>query len=123
MVVARRPGTIPPDTGMPLRIDFTDRHEQHPPEIRAYAVDKAEKLERFFDGLNHVAIVLDRQRGKHSVEMIVTASPNVRLVGHSAEDTITAAIDAVIDKIERQVVKAKERLKDHHPRDHKRPGS
>ena len=102
-----------------MRIDVTDCHEQHPPSIREYAIDKAGKLDRFFDGVNHVSIVLDRQAGKHSVEMIVTASHNTRLVGHSAEDSITAAIDAVIDKIERQVVKAKERLKDHR----KRPGA
>ncbi len=120
--VTRRPGTFPSDTGMSLRIDFTDRHEQHPPAIRDYAVEKAGRLERFFNGVHHVSIVLDRQRGKHSVEMIVTAAPNMRLVGRSAEDSITAAIDDVIDKIERQVVKAKERLKDHHPRDSRKPG-
>jgi putative sigma-54 modulation protein len=121
--VARRGETDPSDTRMPLRIDVTDRHEQHPPAIRDYAVEKAGKLERFFDGVHHVSIVLDRQRDKHSVEMIVTAAPNKRLVGHAVEDSITAAIDSVIDKIERQVVKAKERLKDHHPRDHRRPGA
>jgi putative sigma-54 modulation protein len=99
---------------MPLRIDFTDRHEQHPPSVREYALEKAEKIPRFFDGVNHVQIVLDRQHDKHTAEMIVTAPPNQRFVGHSAEKTVTEAIDAVVDKLERQVVKAKERLRDHH---------
>lgn len=98
---------------MPLRIDFTDRHEQHPPSVRDYALEKAEKIPRFFDGVNHVQIVLDREHDKHTAEMVVTAAPNLRFVGHSAEKTVTEAIDKALDKLERQVVKAKERLKDH----------
>jgi len=105
---------------MPLRIDFTDRHEHHPPTIKAYALEKAEKLARFFDGVNHIQIVLDRVAGRHRSEMIAAAPPNLRFVATSVEDSVTAAIDSAIDKIERQVVKAKERLKDHHPREHTR---
>jgi len=98
---------------MNLRIDYTDRHAQHPDTVKAYALEKAEKLARFFDGVNHIEIVLDRQNEKHSAEMIVSASHNMRFVGHSADDSVLASIDSVIDKLERQVVKAKERLKDH----------
>lgn len=107
-----------------LRIDFTDRHQQHPASVREYALEKAERLGRFFDGVNHIEIVLDRQHDLHSTEMIVSAAPNLRFVGQSAEKSVLAAIDAVIDKVERQVVKAKERLKDHHARESRRkPGS
>jgi putative sigma-54 modulation protein len=101
---------------MTPRIDFTDRHAQHPPAVREYALDKVGRLSRFFDGVHHIQIVLDREHDRHSTEIIVTAAPNLRFVGHSSERTITEAIDSVIDKLERQVVKAKERLKDHHAR-------
>ena len=107
---------------MTLRIDFTDRHEQHPEAVRAYAVEKAEKLAHFFDGVNHIAIVLDREHGQHTTEMIVTATPNKRFVGHSAAASVLAAIDAAAEKLERQVVKAKERLRDHHRGPHGRTG-
>jgi putative sigma-54 modulation protein len=108
---------------MTLRIDFTDRHAHHPASVKDYALEKAEKLGRFFDGVNHIQIVLDREHDLHSTEMIVSAAPNMRFVGHSSEKSVLAAIDAVVDKIERQVVKAKERLKDHHPREsHRKPG-
>jgi putative sigma-54 modulation protein len=98
---------------MTLRIDFTDRHQRHPPEVKDYAVEKAERLARFFNGVQHIEIVLDRQHDKHSAEMIVSAAPNMRFVGHAAEESVLASIDSVMDKLERQVVKAKERLKDH----------
>ena len=103
---------------MALRIDFTDRHEHHPPAIKAYALEKAGKVARFFDGVNHIQIVLDRERGMHRTEMIASAPPNMRFVATADEETVTASIDSVIEKIERQVVKSKERLKDHHPREH-----
>jgi tRNA pseudouridine38-40 synthase len=101
------------DHRMTLRIDFTDRHDQHPPTVKAYAVEKAERLARFFSGVQHIEIVLDSQHDRHSAEMIVSATPNMRFIGHSAEDSVLASIDSVVDKLERQVVKAKERLKDH----------
>jgi putative sigma-54 modulation protein len=99
---------------MSLRIDFTDRHEHHPHTVKDHALEKAGKLARFFDGMNHIEIILDRQNDQHSAEMIVSASHNLRFVGHAVEDSVMAAIDSVADKLERQVVKAKERLKDHH---------
>jgi ribosome-associated translation inhibitor RaiA len=40
--------------------------------------------------------------------MIVTASPNKRFVGHSAAASVLASIDSAADKLERQVVKAKD---------------
>ncbi len=98
---------------MTLRIDYTDRHEHHPASVKTYACEKAEKLARFFDGVNHIQIVLDRVHDKHSTEMIVSASHNLRFVGHAADSSVLVAIDHAVDKLEKQVKKAKERLKDH----------
>ena len=99
---------------MSLRIDYTDRHDHHPASVKDYALEKAGKLARFFDGVNHIEIVLDREHDQHATEMIVSASHNLRFVGHAVESSVMASIDSVVDKLERQVVKAKERLKDHH---------
>ncbi len=100
-------------TGMSLRIDFTDRHEHHPPSVKVYALEKAEKVARFFDGVQHIEIVLDREHDQHRSEVILSGSHNLRLVGHATAHSVLAAIDSAVDKLERQVVKAKERLKDH----------
>ena len=99
---------------MTVRIDYTDRHDQHPDNVKEYAVEKAGKLSRFFDGVNHIEIVLDKEHDQHSAEVIVTATPNLHFVGHATHDSVMPAIDSVVGKLERQVVKAKERLRDHH---------
>lgn len=98
---------------MSVRVDVTDRHEQHPDSVKQYAIEKVERLTRFFDRVQHIEIVLDKERDQHCTEVIVSA-PNMHLVGHATHDSVTAAIDSVVSKLERQVVRAKERMKDHH---------
>ncbi|GJM22325.1 MAG: hypothetical protein DHS20C15_22400 [Planctomycetota bacterium] len=99
---------------MDVRIDLTDRHKQHPDNVREYATEKVQKLTRYFDKVQHIEIVLDHEHGQHSVEVIVTANHQLHFVGHASHDSALACIDSVVEKLERQVVKAKERLKDHH---------
>lgn len=99
---------------MDVRIDFTDRHQHHPEAVREHAIEKVGKLKRFFDKVQHIEIVLDQEHGQHTAEVIVTANQHMHFVGHATHDSAMACIDKVVDKLERQVVKAKERLKDHH---------
>jgi len=101
---------------MAVRIDLADRHAHHPQDVRDYALQKAGKLERFFEGVSHVEVVLDRDHAQHVAEIIVTASRHVRLVGRAEHDHVLAAVDRAMDKVERQLRKAKEQIKDHHRR-------
>ncbi len=99
---------------MSTRIDLADRHAAHPDSVKEYAIEKVGRLERFFDGLQSIEVVLDKERDQHSVEVNVTASHHLHFVGHATNDSVMACIDSVCDKLERQIKKAKERLKDHH---------
>ena len=47
------------------------------------------------------------------VEVIVTANKHMHFIGHATDDSMPTAVDKVVTRLERQVVKAKERLKDH----------
>lgn len=99
---------------MDVRIDLTDRHSKHPDSVRDYAREKVGKLTQYFDGVNHIEIILDEEHEHHVVEVIVSANKHLHLVGHASSENALAAIDKCIDRLERQVVKAKERLRDHH---------
>lgn len=107
-----------------VRIDLTDRHERHPENVRTYVLDKARKLTRYFDKVQHIEIILDYEHDQHSCEVSVFANNHMHFVGHASSDSALACIDRVLDKLERQVVKAKERMKDNHRRGdplHKQP--
>lgn len=108
---------------MSLLIDLTDRHDRHNDEVKDYARDKVGKLVHYFDKVQHIEIVLDNENDHHSVEVIVTANNHMHFVGHAYHESVLACIDRVVDKLERQVIKAKERLRDHHRGDnaHKIP--
>ena len=99
---------------MSLRIDLTDRHKTHPDSVREHAVEKVSKLTRYFDQVQHIEIILDKEHDQHAVDVIVTANRHLHFVGHATDDNVLTCIDRVVDKLERQVVKAKERIKDHH---------
>ncbi len=98
---------------MTLRIDLTDRHHTHTDGEREHVKDKVSKLTHYFDQVHHIEIILDKEHDQHVVEVIVTANNHLHFVGHAVNDSMPSAVDKVVSRLERQVVKAKERMKDH----------
>ncbi len=103
-----------------MRIHTTGRRLEVTDPIRAYAESKAEKLLKFFDGVQEIKVVLDQERRDHHEEF--TAEVIVELVGH---DSIVAkaegvdvygSVDLAVDKAGRQLKDFKTRLRDHHDR-------
>ena len=74
--------------------------------------------------MRKIEVILDADpEGSCSAEMIASAVLGHVLVCHAAESTAMAAIDTVVDKMERQLTKLKERLcSKHSPHAGSRPG-
>jgi putative sigma-54 modulation protein len=96
-----------------LKIEIIGRHENNSPEVREYAQEKAKKVLKYFKNITKVEVILDTEKDKHSAEMIISATKGTQLVGQVVHPDIHAAIDLLVDKMERQLVRFKERLKDH----------
>ena len=102
-----------------MRLNVTVRHGQVKSEVRSYVESKFAKLgKRLHDG-TLVEIVLDRERNpKIADDHVVEAELHVKgpnLHGREAATTYEAATDLLVDKLERQI----ERLRDkkvHEPR-------
>ncbi len=95
---------------MEIRISGRDGHVTQ--EMKAYAEDKAERLERFFDRIGLVEVILNRQRGLWTAEMVISAKRGKRLVAEAEHDTdMHAAIDELVDKMGRQLNRWKEKMK------------
>ena len=98
-----------------MKITVTARHMDVTEVMKEYAVEKAERLEKFFDNIRKVEIILDAERNKrYSAEMIVSAARGQVLVCHTTDSSATAALDIVLDKMERQLTKFKEKLREKH---------
>jgi len=103
-----------------MQVKITGRHVSVTEEMKAYAREKTEKLVRFFDRIQEVRVVLDMEGERYTAEAIADVELADDLVARETGQDIYAAIDTVSDKLERQLRKHKERLKEHHKG---RPGS
>jgi putative sigma-54 modulation protein len=90
-----------------MQLKLTARHDNPSEATRAYAEAKLSKLERRLHDLTLIEVTFSREHNPsiandHSVEAIVHAKgPN--LVAHESAPTYEAAIDKLLDKLERQV--------------------
>jgi len=95
------------------QIDVTD-------SLRAYVSNKIEKIERHFDHVSDVHCILKVEKLRHTAEATVNVNGG-KIFADSTEEDMYAAIDSLVDKLDRQVRKHKEKMVDHHAREnHKR---
>ncbi len=95
-----------------MNLHLTGHHLEITPAIRDYVVAKLDRLNRHFDHVIDVSVVLSVDKLQQKVE----ANVHVRgkdLHAQSVDADMYAAIDALADKLDRQVLKYKEQLKDH----------
>lgn len=95
-----------------MQINITGHHVELTESMHDYVMTKMEKIERHFDNITNVQVTLsvEKQRQKAEVEMHVSGA-QIHAT-HEHED-MYAAIDGVTDKLDRQVIKHKEKLKNH----------
>lgn len=95
------------------QIDVTD-------SLRNYVSSKINKIERHFDLVSDIHCILKVEKLRHTAEATVSVNGG-KIFADSTEDDMYAAIDSLVDKLDRQVRKYKEKMVDHHARDtHKR---
>ena len=99
-----------------MQLDVTGHHVEVTPPLREYVVSKLEKIERHFDQVSDVHCILTVEKLRHKAEATVKVI-GAKLYADATEEDMYAAIDGLVDKLDRQVRKHKEKLVDHHARD------
>jgi len=84
------------------------------PALRQHAESKMERLNRHFDHLHELSIVLSIEKLLHKAEATILVSGKAMHADAVAAD-MYSAIDALADKLTAQVRKHKEKLTNHHP--------
>lgn len=100
-----------------MQIDITGHHVDVTPALRAYVTEKLQKLVRHFDQVNSVHVILNVEKLQQQAEATVNAGGKTLFATDSASD-MYASIDGMVDKLDRQVRRYKERITKHH---HTRP--
>lgn len=96
------------------KIEVVSRHDVVSERMKEYAVEKAARLQRFHGRISRIQIVMDGNNGTaQTVEMILHVDSGATMVAKETRENWTAAVDLLVDKMERQLKKDKERRKDH----------
>ncbi|MBA3721368.1 MAG: ribosome-associated translation inhibitor RaiA [Parachlamydiaceae bacterium] len=94
-------------------IQITGRHVQITEAMKAYAIEKASKIERFSDRIIDVNIILDIQKLEHRAEIILKVG-HTKIRGQGISDDMYVSIDKAATKIESQLRRYQEKLHNHH---------
>jgi len=94
-----------------VQISVTGRHVTVTEDLKGYAADKAGKLPRFYDRVQAIEVILDHEGDSFTVDMIVTAEGKNHFIAHEAGPDMFALIDLIVDKLERQLRRHKERFR------------
>ena len=100
-----------------MNLTISGHHLDLTPAIRAYVQTKLERIRRHFDHVIDVAVVLGVEKPSQKARR-QRAEVNLHLRGivihvESFAEDLYAAIDALIDKLDRQVLKHKTKVQDH----------
>ncbi|WP_299790775.1 ribosome hibernation promoting factor [uncultured Shewanella sp.] len=95
-----------------MQINLTGHHIEITTSLRRYVEEKFTKLERHFDQINNVHVILNVQKMQQKAEAKLHLSGG-EVFATSENADMYAAIDSLIDKLDRQVIKHKEKLTKH----------
>lgn len=95
-----------------MQISITGHHIDITQAIKAYIENKFERLERHFDNMTNIHVILTVEKERQKAEATIHVSGG-NLFADAQHDDMYAAIDSLVDKLDRQLKKHKEKLTDH----------
>lgn len=99
-----------------MLITFSTRHMENTPALKQHAEQKAGKLNKYFDRVQSIEVVLEAVKDLMRGEVRVHVEHNHVLVSHHDDPDAYAAIDGAIHKMERQLAEQKKMVRNHkHP--------
>jgi putative sigma-54 modulation protein len=101
-----------------MNLTISGHHLEVTPALREYVTGKLNRITRHFDQVVDVKVLLTVEKQKEK-EKRQRAECNIHVKGsdmfaESAHEDLYAAVDDLVDKLDRQVVKHKDRITDHH---------
>ncbi len=96
-----------------MQTTITGRHLDITPALRSYVHEKFERLQRHFDHISNSHVILSVEKERQKAEATVHVNRG-NLFAEVEHEDMYAAIDMLIDKLDRQLKKHKEKLTGHH---------
>lgn len=99
-----------------MQFTLTGHHVEITAALRDYVRTKLERVSRHFDHVMEANCILTVEKLQHKAEATVLVRGG-KIYADAIEGDMYAAVDALVDKLDRRVKKYKEKRTDHHARD------
>lgn len=91
-----------------MQINISGQHLEVTDALKAYIHNKLERIQRHYDHVTNAQVTLTVNKNRQYAEMIMNI-PGSQIHADSEHDDLYAAIDLLTDKIDRQLLKHKEK--------------
>ncbi len=95
-----------------MNLNITGHHVEVTPAIREYVTGKLDRVIRHFDHVTSVHVILSVEKLQQKAEITLHVKGK-DIHADATNSDLYASIDALVDKLDRQVVKYKEKVSDH----------
>jgi putative sigma-54 modulation protein len=97
-----------------IQTNVTFRHMEASEALKDYVNEKASRLTKYIDRPTETQVTLKVEKFRQIAEVVISTN-GIRIAGEESQEDMYAAIDGVMDKIERQVKKYKDKIRKHKP--------
>lgn len=80
--------------------------------LRVYVTEKLNRFDKYFYNPGEANVVLSVEKFRHIAEVNIAAD-RLTIIGKEETEDMHASIDMVLDKLEKQIKKNKQKLRDH----------
>lgn len=98
-----------------MRVSIAGRHLEMTDALKSHVEERLDKVRSHFDKVIDVDVVLSVEKHRHIAEVTVHAN-GVRIHGKESSGDMYASVDTVVEKIDRQILKFKDRNHRFQPR-------
>ena len=91
-----------------IQTKLTGHHLEITAAIKQHVVEKMRRLERHFDYTMHPHIILSVEKNRHRAEATLTLNGS-QIFANAIQDDMYSAVDTLVDKLERQIARYKEK--------------
>ena len=98
-----------------MNLNISGHHVDMTNALHQYVASKMERIERHFDHVLDAEVVLEVEKLRHKAEATMQLR-GATLHAEATKEDMYAAIDCMVDKLDRQTLRHKEKACDHHNR-------
>lgn len=95
-----------------MQVSVTGHHVEVTDSLRTHVEEKITKLKRHFDNVTDVHVILTVEKLEQKAEATVQVS-GAKLFANDVQEDMYQAIDNMVDKLDRQIIKHKEKTGSH----------